>query len=76
MLVNDLPLVSCISSHLLFLVYFLVYGFLQTRIVEHERGQGYPFEVGYVKGTGRVFRGRIDEVPGGTASNNYYIKLY
>ena len=55
-------------------MYFLVYGFLQTRIVERERGQGYPFEVGYVKGTGRVFRGRIEEVPGGSASNNSCIK--
>ena len=70
---------SCISSHLLFFVYFLVYGFFQTRIMEREREQGYPFEIGYVKGTGRVFRGRIDEVPGGSASNNSQcinLKLY
>ena len=44
--------------------------------MERERGQGYPFEVGYVKGIGRVFRGRIEEVPGGTASNNSCIKQY
>ena len=48
---------------------FSVYGFLQTRIAERERGQGYLFEIGYLKGTGRVFRGRIEEVPGGTAGN-------
>ena len=57
-------------------MYFLVYGFLQTRIVERERGQGYPFEVGYVKGTGRVFRGRLEEVPGGSAGTNSCIKQY
>ena len=66
---------SCISSHLLFLTLFLVYGFLQTRIVEHERDQGYSFEIGYVKGTGGVFRGRIEEVPGGSASNNSCISF-
>ena len=48
---------------------FSVYGFLQTRIAERERGQDYLFEIGYLKGTGRGFRGRIEEVPGGTAGN-------
>ena len=37
--------------------------------MEHERGQGYSFQIGYVKGTGGDFRVRIEEVPGGSAGN-------
>ena len=46
---------------------FPVYGFLKTSIVGSERAKGYPIEIGYSKGTGNVFRGRIEEVPGGSA---------
>ena len=60
----------------LFFAPFLVYGFFQTRIAERERGLGYPFQIGYLKGTGGVFSGRIEEVPGGSAGNNSCIKLY
>ena len=60
----------------LFFAPFLVYGFLQTRIAERERGQGYPFQIGYLKGTGGVFSGRIEEIPGGSAGSNSCVKLY
>lgn len=44
-----------------------MYGFLQTRIEGSERGQSYSFQIGYSKGTGPLFRGTIQELPGGTA---------
>ena len=62
---------SDIMSQLMIFMIFLVYGFLKTRIVGSERGQGYPIQIGYLKGTGGVIRGRIEEVPGGNAGNDY-----
>lgn len=54
-----------------------MYGFLQTRIVDRERGQGYPFQIGYLKGTGPIFSGIMEEVPGGSAGNDScYINFY
>ena len=46
---------------------FAVYGFFQTNLDRPERGQGYPVQVGYLKGSGPAFRARIEEVPGGNA---------
>ena len=40
--------------------------------MEAERRQGYLFQIGYLKGTGPVFRGRLIEVPGGDAGNSCY----
>ena len=46
---------------------FAVNGFFQTNLDGHERGWGYPIRIGYLKGSGPIFRARIEDVPGGTA---------
>ena len=54
-------------SNVWYFYLFAVYGFFQTNLDGPERGRGYPIQIGYFKGSGPIFRARIEEVPGGTA---------
>ena len=51
-------------------VVYTVFGFLQTRMEEAERGQGFPLEIGYIKrppSVNQLVRGQINVESGGTA---------
>ena len=57
-----------------FSILFKVYGFIQNKLNETERGQGYPVNIGYIKRPPSFVKsisGEITVVKGGTASELY-----
>lgn len=47
-----------------------MYGFYERTLDGPERGNPYSIQVGYIKGSGPSFTATIQELPGGTASND------